>query len=138
MITAHSVIRWSDALLVGIEFIDHDHQEAVEIINHMAAKAYEGGDLRGDLEAFRHHCAEHFGREEALMRQVGFFATTPHTAEHVRVLAEMDTLLTRLEAGEDCRSYFTEILPQWFLDHRATMDFVTADFARERGWSPKG
>lgn len=135
MIAPHSVIRWSDALKVGIEFVDHDHQEAVEIINRMAAIAWEGGVPLADLAAFRHHCADHFAREEEMMRNVAFFATEPHGAEHRRVLAELDATLARLAAGEDCRAYFTEALPQWFLDHRATMDFVTADFARERGWS---
>lgn len=135
MIAPHSVIRWSDALLVGIEFVDLDHQEAVEAINRMAAMACDGGALLGDAEAFRDHCAEHFSREEAMMRKVGFFAIDPHCGEHGRVLAELDDILARLRAGEDCRDYFTEALPQWFLEHRATMDFVTADFARERGWS---
>ncbi len=137
MIAPHSVIRWSDALLVGIDFIDHDHREAVEAINRMAATVRNGGSVQGDLVAFRHHCAEHFGREDAMMRQVDFFAIEPHGEEHRRVLAELDAILARLGAGEDCRDYFTEVLPQWFLEHRATMDFVTADFARQRGWSPE-
>ncbi|MDO8605488.1 MAG: hemerythrin family protein [Phaeospirillum sp.] len=134
MIAPHSVIRWSDALLVGIEFIDHDHQEAVEAINRMAAAARDGGEVLADLDVFRHHCAQHFSREEAMMHKVGFFAIAPHGEEHRRVLAELDDVLARLRAGGDCRDYFTDILPQWFLEHRATMDFVTADFAHERGW----
>jgi hemerythrin len=135
MIARHSVIRWSDALLVGMGFIDRDHQEAVEAINRMAAASQDGLPVLADLEAFRHHCAEHFGREENMMRQVSFFALEPHSGEHERVLAEMDQILSRVRAGEPCLSYFTEALPQWFLEHRATMDFVTADFARNRGWT---
>ena len=135
MIARHSVIRWSDALLVGIGFIDRDHQDAVEAMNRMAAASHEGLPVLADLEAFRHHCAEHFGREEDMMRQVGFFALEPHSGEHDRVLAEMDQILGRMRTGEACPAYITEALPQWFLEHRATMDFVTAGFARGRGWS---
>ena len=138
MIARHSVIRWSDDLRVGIDFIDQDHQDAVEAINRMAAAAHDGQSVLADLEAFHHHCALHFGREEDLMRQVDFFAQEPHRGEHERVLAEMDRILDRVRTGEDCSSYFTDALPQWFLEHRATMDFVTADFARSRGWSPAG
>ena len=135
MIARHSVIRWTDALLVGVGFIDRDHRDAVEAINRMAAASHDGLPVLADLDAFRHHCAEHFGREEEMMRQVGFFALEPHSGEHERVLAEMDGILEQMRAGESCRAYFTEALPQWFLEHRATMDFVTAEFARNRGWT---
>ncbi|OAN52254.1 hemerythrin [Paramagnetospirillum marisnigri] len=138
MIAPHSVIRWTDSLLLGVEFVDHDHRHAVDAINHLAALAVEGGDLTADAEAFRDHCAEHFAREEAMMTRTAFFGLEPHRDEHQRVLAELDGIILRLKAGEDCRDYFTEALPQWFLEHRATMDFVTADFARERGWTGPG
>jgi hemerythrin len=135
MIARHSVIRWTDALLVGVDFIDRDHQDAVEAINRMAAACHDGLPVLADLEAFRHHCALHFGREEEMMRQVDFFALEPHSGEHERVLAEMDRIAEQLRAGEACLAYFAEDLPQWFLEHRATMDFVTAEFARNRGWT---
>ena len=129
------MILWSDALLVGVGFIDRDHQDAVETINRMAVASSHGRPVLADLESFRHHCGEHFGREEDMMRQVGFFALEPHSGEHERVLAEMDLILERVRAGEACSAYFAEALPQWFLEHRATMDSVTADFARSRGWT---
>ncbi|RAU21766.1 hemerythrin [Paramagnetospirillum kuznetsovii] len=135
MIAPHSVIRWSDALLLGVDFVDHDHQEAVETINRMAALAVDGKDLTAEMTAFRQHCQEHFAREEDMMARTGFFAIEPHSDEHHRVLAEADGIIAKLRAGESCLDYFTEALPQWFLEHRATMDFVTADFARERGWT---
>jgi hemerythrin len=135
MITSHSVIRWSDTLLLGIDFIDHDHREAVDVINRMAGLAVTGADLAEEADIFRRHCREHFQREEAMMARTAFFGTEPHCAEHRRVLVELDGILARLEAGEDCRDYFTVDLPQWFLEHHATMDFVTCDFARERGWA---
>lgn len=135
MIAPHSVIRWSDDLLLGVDFVDHDHQEAVETINRMAAMAVDGMNLTAEMTAFRQHCQDHFDREEAMMSRIGFFGTEPHSDEHRRVLAEADQIIARLQAGEPCLDYFTEALPQWFLEHRATMDFVTTDFARERGWS---
>ena len=137
MITPHSVIRWSDSLLVGVDFIDHDHQDAVEAMNHLAAlSATEPGSeaLRAAFAAFRTHCEEHFAREEAMMVAVDFFALAPHQGEHQRVLAELGAVAADLAAGRDRHDYFAEALPQWFLEHRATMDYVTADFARSRGF----
>lgn len=134
MIAPHSVIRWSDALLLGVDFIDQDHAEAVEEINRLAALAADGADMIEAAVRFRRHCDEHFAREEAMMKQTGFFAIEPHCGEHRRVIAELDAVIDRLRQGEACRDYFTVALPQWFLEHRSTMDYVTSDFARERGW----
>jgi len=137
MIAPHSVIRWSDALLVGVAFVDTDHHEAVETMNRLAALAVTqpgSESLRAEFTGFLRHCEEHFAREEAMMREVGFFALEPHQGEHERVVAELRAVLADLDAGRDRRDYFTDALPQWFLDHRATMDFVTAQFALQRGY----
>lgn len=133
MIPQHAVIRWGEALLLGIGFVDHDHQEAVEMINRLAAAGLpERLDLARD---FTHHCALHFAREEEMMAKTGFFAIDPHRGEHRRVLDELAGVIGALEAGDACDEYFTVGLPQWFLEHRATMDYVTSDFAKGRGWT---
>jgi hemerythrin len=133
MIPRHAVIRWGEALLLGVAFVDHDHCEAVEMINRLAAsKAAERLDL---ARAFAHHCVEHFAREEAIMVKTGFFALAPHREEHQRVVAELDEVIQALEAGDPCEDYFTVDLPQWFLEHRATMDYVTSGYALDHGWT---
>jgi hemerythrin len=133
MIPRHAVIRWGEALLLGVGFVDHDHCEAVEMINRLAAAApAERLDL---TRTFTRHCVEHFAREEAMMRKTGFFAFDPHRDEHQRVIAELDGVISALERGEACDEYFTVDLPQWFLEHRATMDYVTSGYALDHGWA---
>lgn len=126
-----AAIQWHDGLNVGIGFMDADHAEAAELINALAATS--GQRRQETLTRFIAHCREHFAREEALMDQVGFFAQACHQGEHQRVLAELEQVLDRLGAGEAQDAYFTQALPQWLLNHRNTMDFVTAEFARAAG-----
>lgn len=133
MIPRHAVIRWGEPLLLGVGFVDHDHCEAVEMINRLAATAAPAERL-GLARAFSHHCIEHFAREEEMMVKTGFFALEPHREEHRRVVAELDEVIRALEAGEPCEDYFTVELPQWFLEHRATMDYVTSGYALDHGW----
>ena len=105
MILRHAVIRWGDPLLLGVGFVDHDHCEAVEMINRMAAAAPSG---RLDLaRTFALHCVEHFAREEEMMVKTGFFALEPHRDEHRRVVAELDEVIRALEDGEPRDEYFT-------------------------------
>lgn len=133
MIPRHAVIRWGEPLRLGIGFVDRDHEEAVAAINRLAAA--ESAERLPLARRFAEHCAAHFGREEAMMEATGFFALEPHRGEHHRVLAELADVLAALEAGESCDEYFAVTLPQWFLEHRATMDYVTSGFALDRGWT---
>jgi hemerythrin len=126
-------VQWHDGLRVGVEFMDHDHAEAAALINEMANS---GGEARvAALERFIAHCREHFAREEAMMEKTGFFAFGCHQGEHQRVLAELDGVLAKLKAGDSQDRYFAKTLPDWLLGHLATMDTVTAQFARSAGFA---
>ena len=102
------------------------------MINRMAAAA--PSERLEMARTFSRHCVEHFAREEAMMVKTGFFALDPHRDEHRRVLAELDEVIRSLEGGDPCEEYFAVDLPQWFLEHRATMYYVTSGYALEHGW----
>lgn len=126
------VLDWNDALNVGMDFMDADHADAADQINGMA-QADLAGRL-GLIDHFIHHCQDHFAREEEMMATTGFFALGCHRDEHQRVLAELDGIKTRLQSGDAQDEYFTKALPAWLINHRGTMDFVTAEFARKQGY----
>ncbi len=128
-----SVIEWHDGLNVGVDFMDDDHTEAAALINALAATA--GEERVAVLETFIGHCREHFAREEAMMEKTGFFALGCHRGEHTRMLAELDVVLIRLRGGDGQDEYFAKTLPGWLMNHRNTMDFVTAQFARSAGFA---
>lgn len=127
-----TVLDWDDALNVGVGFMDHDHAEAAALINALAGAG--AGERVATLEAFIGHCREHFAREEAMMERTGFFALHCHRDEHIRVLAEFELVLARLKGGDSQDDYFTRTLPNWLMNHRNTMDLVTANFARAAGF----
>jgi len=122
-------ISWTDELKVGVGFIDADHEEAVRLMAVMAEA--EGPALTALFGEFVHHCQEHFARENDLMSRIGFFAIDCHMDEHERVLAELADMAGRDEAA--LKTYVRSDLPEWFLGHRNSMDFVTAQFARQMG-----
>lgn len=127
-----SVLNWTADLDVNVAFMDHDHVEAAALINGMAAAA--GPERAALLGKFITHCREHFARENAMMTEVGFFAQHCHVGEHERVLEELETVRAKVEAGEAMDEYFQSGLPEWLMNHRNTMDFVTADFACRAGY----
>lgn len=127
-----AVLEWHEGLNVGVGFMDDDHMVAADQINALAEAALpQRLDLARD---FLDHCRHHFAREEEMMKATGFFALGCHQGEHERVLAELEGVVAKLEQGDPQDTYFTKSLPEWLMIHRNTMDFVTAEFARNAGW----
>lgn len=131
-------MQWTEDLKVGVTFIDADHEDFLTLLN--AAAAASDADFPTCFEALAHHTREHFAREEALMDETGFFAVDIHKREHARVLAEVEHFAEHLERGNLAfvRAFVAERLPDWFLQHRNTMDQATAAFAMQRGWREAG
>lgn len=127
------MLQWSDDLAVGVAFIDHDHEDFVTLVN--AAAAASDTDFPAAFRALAEHTRAHFAREEALMDETGFFAADVHKGEHRRALAEMEHFGQHLARGNlpFVRAYVAERLPDWFIQHRNTMDQATAAFARQKG-----
>jgi len=130
-----STIAWTDALNIGDDFMDLEHQVAVDTINTMAKAS--GEELRQALDIFYHHCVEHFAHEEEMMRNSQFFAYEVHKDEHARVLNELQEVRDYLADGQvdALKEYFQTTLPNWFVRHRNSMDLAAATYARQMGYT---
>lgn len=123
---------------VALDFMNHDHEEATELVNRLETliNQTEAGTNHNEaisaaLAALYQHNSEHFGREEQQMRQVNFPPYPVHKGEHERVLAEMVFEIDAWNQLHDLarlKTYITEVLPAWFINHIATMDTMTAIF----------
>lgn len=128
-----AIPTWDSSLEVGNAIIDADHQETIELLGK-AAKAADA-DLPAHFRAFAQHLREHLAREEELMRQYGFPPTPIHVHEHNRVRLELEGIEKRMAMGNLAlvRGYLTEIVPDWFVNHKNTMDSATAAWIRSQG-----
>ncbi|MCR4378861.1 MAG: hemerythrin [Rhodospirillales bacterium] len=126
-------VAWNDGLKLGLGFQDADHEESVGLMNAM--QTCSDAELPALFVQHQTHLREHLARENELMERIGFFAIEVHRGEHERILAEQDTILTKLTAGDlaAVRQYVQEDLPAWFLGHLQSMDAMTALFAQQRG-----
>ncbi len=129
------ILAWSDELKVGNAVMDADHEE----LFHVLAR-FEGADGPAWVAAFEglaQHLTEHFERENELMRKHGFFAYHCHHGEHDSVLAEVGAMLAAAKAGDlvPARTFIDDVIGPWFLNHRNTMDWVTAQFLKSAGAS---
>ncbi len=107
---------------LGVAIVDHDHREAVKLIEQ--AQAAEDSQLAALMAKAATHLSEHFAREEALMDECGFFAANCHKEEHQRVLKEAHAVQTAGDAAS-IRAYLTRAFPDWLVSHANSMDQVT-------------
>ena len=116
-----SVLHWRNEFGLGIEVVDHDHQE---LIGHIRSRQLEIGSaedpdtiirLLGEIYA---EIAEHFALEEKLMEQLRYTALADHREDHETLLEDLRELMVAVEDdGELDEIQLTDDLDRWFSDH---------------------
>ena len=128
-------LPWSEALELGLSFMDDTHREFVDLL----AQAEAAGDeaLPAAWNALVAHTDAHFGREDAWMEATGFSAVNCHATQHKVVLQVLREGAQRMREGDPApvRQMIAE-LAAWFPHHAQTMDAALALHLRGVGYDP--
>lgn len=128
-------LPWSDALKLGLSFMDETHQEFVDLLAR--AESALDQDLPALWRQLVDHTTEHFGREDDWMLATGFELGNVHTNQHNTVLRVL-----RHGAAEATRGNLAPIrkvireLAVWFPHHAQTLDAALAVHLRGLGFDP--
>lgn len=121
-----ALLQWKDHYSVGIDAIDHEHKELVDLINRLhdevsvEATAPSVGAFFGDL--FKSISA-HFALEERFMREHGYDQLPQHKNDHERLLDEIRDIMDDFEGGVEAGSAkLAARLDAWFSRHFETHD----------------
>jgi len=115
------LIDSSTVFNLDYDVLDHDHALFVDLVNKL--QDADNANFKVLFGQLMTHTQEHFERENQLMADSHFPATTEHKGEHQRVLNEFKQFKRRVDKGlvQFGRS-FVESLPAWFDLHIKTMD----------------
>ena len=89
-------VLWTPRLAVGVESIDLQHRDLLELIGAVveAAQSEEGAaSLMGLLATLQENLAVHFADEEAEMRKAHYPATHRHQVEHNDLTRDLASLV---------------------------------------------
>lgn len=127
------LLPWSEALALGLDFMDDTHREFVELL--ACAEAASDNDLPALWQVLVNHTAEHFGREDARMQAAGFAADNCHSLQHRLVLRVLREAAARAAQGElaTVRQMIRD-LALWFPQHAQGMDAALALHLRGVGY----
>ena len=129
-----SLINWRDEFSVGVDAVDHEHREMIELINELddaMSKDAEHTDVIESLGEIYARIAAHFALEEKIMRDARYSALEPHKQDHELLLDELTDIIDSVDAdGRYDRDDLSRTLDRWFSDHFRVHD---AKLHRELG-----
>ncbi len=134
--------KWSSSYSVGINTIDSQHQELVNILNRLfiAVSKREGDKaIAGILDGLMGYTKEHFTLEERLMQQAKYKDLEAHKLEHKKLIEQLDQLCKK-HLLEEKPIYFEMLsfLKTWLKDHIQGVDMKYATALQESGFSVAG
>jgi hemerythrin len=121
------LIEWKDSYRTGLEEVDYEHQELIQLINELHARLNDPdapmtvpaffGDLNRAITA-------HFALEERHMRDRNYDQLREHKGEHERLLDEIRDIMDAYEAmaETDRTAFLGKTLDDWFTIHFRTHD----------------
>ncbi|MDJ0748122.1 MAG: bacteriohemerythrin [Woeseiaceae bacterium] len=129
-----SLIDWRDEFSVGVDPVDHEHRELIELINGLDDAMGRDADHALVVEALGEiyaRIAAHFALEEKVMRDAHYSAYTSHKQDHEVLLDELLDVIDSVDIdGQYDREDLSRTLDRWFSDHFRTHD---AKLHRELG-----
>jgi hemerythrin len=130
-------LHWKDEYSVGIEAVDYEHRQLIELINQLEQKL-GASDSKHSVPAFfgdlLKGISAHFALEEKFMRDHAYDRLGPHKQDHERLLDELRDIMDAFEHGEEFDATgLTGRLDVWFTRHFRTHD---AELHRALGSHP--
>jgi len=134
-------IVWRDQMAVGVKSVDEDHRGLIDIINQFEAavradpslKGTGEGTVRSLLGRLQTYVREHFAREERMQASAVYPGLAENRAEHQRLTAELEALVSRFTAGGRAEKPLTgeemvSFLTHWLIDHILKCDLKMKGF----------
>lgn len=133
-----ALIAWRESFEIGIESVDHEHRELIELINELHDGLGRGAtretvaDFLGEIHA---RISAHFALEERVMRELEYDEYAEHKEDHETLLDDIRDIMDAFdESGHtDFEAGLGEQLQTWFGEHFRTKDARLHTFLDERG-----
>jgi hemerythrin len=128
-------IVWSDQYSVGVEKIDAQHKQIIDMINLLQdalAKKNASAEIKQVLVSLAEYANTHFGYEERLMTHVDYPGLAAHVREHARLTHEVQDMLRRLKRGDSISARrLLSMLRNWWTTHIERDDMQYAEWIRQ-------
>ncbi len=119
-----ALLQWKDQYAIGIDAVDHEHRELIDLINRIHDRWAATGS-RDLIEAFLGDLyagiSAHFALEERFMRERRYDGLAAHKDDHERLLDELRDIMEAAER-DGLDATLAARLDAWFSPHFETHD----------------
>ena len=121
-----NLVEWRDEFKIGIEEVDFEHQELIELINELYAEAKKEDSAMAVMDCLEEIFAKisaHFALEEKVMRDLQYDEYEDHKEDHELLLDSIMDIMDEYadDTGLD-EEEFADRLNNWFVRHFSTKD----------------
>ncbi len=130
-------LQWTDSLSVGIESIDRQHQQLVQILTKLETAAHSGerrGVLTQGVTDLVIYTQTHFKAEERLLEEQAYPGAPAHKAEHAAFMRSLAQFQRDLPGGRASLALdLVQFLSEWLRTHINGTDKKYTEFLHTRG-----
>ncbi|OOY35776.1 hypothetical protein BOV90_01450 [Solemya velum gill symbiont] len=130
-------IIWEDDFSVGVEELDRQHQQIIEIINTLSDKPRlfrRFQNVSSALMELTNYVSEHFLLEEQLLHENGYPNLLEHSKKHTLYSNKIaDLCQGSLDGKRDVPTELINFLTDWWINHILHEDMQYKAFFKERG-----
>jgi len=132
LVTNTHVLIWTDALRVGIDAIDKDHQIIISLLNRVAYKDLDDNEVADIVRELVDYTRYHFKREEAVMKVCGYPDLENHRQVHRELTVKMTDLAEIWHHERDPKNiqHLLKFLRNWWIGHIVNVDSEIAQYAK--------
>lgn len=131
------LVEWTDALSIGIEEVDQQHQKLVGMLNDLNRAMHEhhgSAEARKVLDRLAEYTRIHFATEEGVMRLMKYPGFAIHKGQHEQLLSEVVALQEKLDNKQASITFeLLHFLKVWLSKHITESDKRFGDYAVSRG-----
>lgn len=133
-----ALIPWREAFEIGIESVDHEHRELIDLINQLhdrLDRSAESEIVAGFLGEIYARISAHFALEERVMRDLEYDDYADHKNDHEALLDDIRDIMDVFDEGGyvDLQEDLGDQLETWFGGHFRTKDARLHTFLEDRG-----
>ena len=135
---AQRIIDWSEKYAIGIDVIDAQHRELVNLTNELYKACITSDAGIGDVfkEAMRRmveYVNFHFTAEMKLLEKIRFPDSQNHKKQHDQLVKNILEAVKGFNEGKKfVPNQFVRTLEDWILGHIAVYDQIFAAFVRDQ------
>ena len=119
-------LQWSDEYSVGVDSVDFEHQNLIDMINMIYAELENRRDIdeiERTVADVHTEIAAHFALEERIMREAGYDEYDAHKNDHEDLLDQIRVMMDAIRNEPDTAlNLLSDRLADWFSGHFATFD----------------